>query len=130
MARSARPAGKIKRVYLPRERGDGKRVLVERLWPRGLTKEEAAVDVWLKDIAPSPALRSWFGHYPKRWTEFRKRYRDEIAKNAGPLRELRELCRSGPVTLVYAARDETHNGARVLLELLEGKSDGREEATR
>lgn len=119
MARSSRPGIALKRAYLPGSRADGTRVLVERLWPRGLAKAAAGIDIWLKEVAPSPALRTWFGHDPKRWTEFHRRYRAEIARNPGPFRELQALCRKGPVTLVYAARDEEHNGARVLFELLQ-----------
>ena len=118
-ARSAAPRIALKRAYLPRSPADGTRVLVERLWPRGLAKKAAGIDLWLKEVAPSPALRTWFGHDPKRWTEFRRRYRAEIGKNPSAFRELQALCRKGPVTLVYAARDEEHNGARVLFELLE-----------
>lgn len=119
MARPTKRAIELKRAYLPRSRADGTRVLVERLWPRGLAKETAGIDLWLKEVAPSPALRTWFGHDPKRWAEFRRRYRAEIAKNPGPFRELQALCRKGSVTLVYAARDEEHNGARVLFEMIQ-----------
>jgi uncharacterized protein YeaO (DUF488 family) len=114
----------IKRVYEPREPGDGYRVLVERLWPRGLSKERAAVDLWLKEVAPSPELRRWFGHRPQRWVEFRRRYRDELRYRPGELLELRELALRGPLTLVYASRDETHNAARVLKELMDEEAGG------
>lgn len=110
----------IKRVYLPPAADDGKRVLVDRLWPRGLSKHEAAVDVWLKDVAPSTALREWFGHDPAKWEEFRKRYLAELANNAA-VTELRALATAGRVTLLYGAHDEAHNQARVLLELLSGE---------
>ena len=109
----------IKRVYLPAAADDGQRVLVDRLWPRGLSRREAAVDVWLKDVAPSAALRKWFGHEPARWGEFRKRYLAELADNDA-VAQLRALAATGPMTLLYGAHDETHNQARVLLELLEG----------
>ena len=112
----------IKRVYLPPDKGDGQRVLVDRLWPRGVSKHDAAVDVWLKEIAPSAELRKWFGHDPAKWDEFRKRYRAELADNDEPIAQLRALIEEGHVTLLYGAHDEEHNQARVLLELMEGKS--------
>jgi uncharacterized protein YeaO (DUF488 family) len=112
----------IKRVYLPPDKGDGQRVLVDRLWPRGVSKRDAAVDVWLKEIAPSAELRKWFGHDPAKWGEFRKRYRAELADNDEPIAQLRALIEEGRVTLLYGAHDEEHNQARVLLELMEGKS--------
>ena len=112
----------IKRVYLPPDDGDGQRVLVDRLWPRGVAKSEAAVDVWLRDIAPSAGLRKWFGHDPARWDEFRKRYRAELADNDEAVAQLRRLAKAGRVTLLYGARDEHHNQARVLLELMKEKS--------
>lgn len=95
------------------------RVLVERLWPRGVNKAKAGIDRWLKEVAPSPELRTWYGHDPARWSEFRRRYRAELSKNTAPFEELLSLCRAGPVTLVYAARDENHNSARLLHELIE-----------
>lgn len=119
LARPAGPQIALKRAYLPRSPADGARVLVERLWPRGLAKEAAGIDLWLREVAPSPALHTWFGHNPKRWAGFRRRYRAEVANNPGPFRKLQALFGKGPVTLVYAARDEEHNGARVLFELLE-----------
>jgi uncharacterized protein YeaO (DUF488 family) len=112
----------IKRVYLPPDKGDGQRVLVDRLWPRGVSKHDAAVDVWLKEIAPSAELRKWFGHDPAKWGEFRKRYRAELADNDELVAQLRALIEEGRVTLLYGAHDEEHNQARVLLELMEGKS--------
>ena len=112
----------IKRVYLPPHGDDGKRVLVDRLWPRGVSKHGAAVDVWLKDIAPSARLRKWFGHDPARWDEFRRRYRAELTDNDEAVAQLRELIKAGHVTLLYGAHDEDHNQARVLLELMKGKS--------
>lgn len=110
----------IKRVYLAPDDGDGQRVLVDRLWPRGVSKSEAAVDVWLKDIAPSAGLRKWFCHDPTRWDEFCKRYRVELADNDQAVAQLRELVKAGRVTLLYGAHDEDHNQARVLLELMKG----------
>ena len=106
---------RVKRVYDPAEPADGLRILVDRLWPRGLTKERAAVDVWLKDVAPSAALRRWFGHDPERWPEFARRYRAELRRHPEPLRELRAMVKGTPVTLLFAARDVRHNQA-VLLE--------------
>ncbi|MCL4535677.1 MAG: DUF488 domain-containing protein [Bacteroidetes bacterium] len=110
---------KLKRVYEEPSKEDGLRVLVERLWPRGLTRERAAVDLWLKDVAPSPDLRKWFGHDPARWPEFRQRYRAELEHDEGPVNLLRQKSREGVVTFVYAARDEQHNGAVALREFLE-----------
>jgi uncharacterized protein YeaO (DUF488 family) len=115
----------LKRVYLPANDADGKRVLVDRLWPRGVTKREAHVDLWLKDVAPSPALRKWFGHDPARFDEFRTRYKRELQDRAAQLDELRDLAKHGHVTLLYGAHDETHNQAVVLAEILAGSAKGR-----
>lgn len=109
---------RLKRAYEPAGADDGVRILVDRLWPRGISKEEAAVDRWLKEIAPSAELRRWFGHDPARWEEFRRRYTRELHDNAALLDELRGLARHGTVTLVYGARDEAHNDAVVLRDLL------------
>jgi uncharacterized protein YeaO (DUF488 family) len=109
---------KLKRAYEAPARDDGRRVLVDRVWPRGIRKEAAAVDLWLKDVAPSMELRKWFGHDPERWAEFRRRYRAELAKHPEALAELRRLARGGTLTLVYGARDPLHNQAVVLRELL------------
>jgi uncharacterized protein YeaO (DUF488 family) len=109
---------KIKRVYEKPDKDDGFRILVDRLWPRGLTKEKAGIDIWLKDIAPSSELRKWFGHDPEKWKEFRKRYNKELKKNEEQVSLLKEQMKKGPVTLVYGAKDEEHNEARVLKELL------------
>ena len=108
----------IKRVYEPAARGDGARVLVDRVWPRGITKEKAALDLWLKEIAPSTALRKWFGHDPARWDEFRKRYGKELDGNAEAVGQLTALVAKGPVTLLYSAHDTEHNQAAALLEYL------------
>ena len=116
----------LKRVYEAPSPDDGTRILVERLWPRGLSKERAAVDVWLKDVAPSPALRTWYGHDPAKWTEFRRRYRDELRSRPDELQRLEDLVRLGPVTFVYAARDPERNSARVLMETLEAGRAGAE----
>jgi uncharacterized protein YeaO (DUF488 family) len=108
----------VKRAYDPPTESDGVRVLVDRLWPRGVTKAAAKIDRWMKDLAPSGELRKWFGHDPARWEEFRRRYHKELAGQADALAELRKLARGGTVTLVYAARDTEHNDAVVLKELL------------
>jgi uncharacterized protein YeaO (DUF488 family) len=112
---------KLKRVYEEPGPKDGLRVLVERLWPRGLTKERAAVDLWLKDVAPSPGLRKWFGHDPARWERFQERYRRELLEKKDAVRLLKQQGKEGTVTLVYAARDEEHNGAVVLKRFLGGR---------
>ncbi len=108
----------LKRVYDPAAPADGTRLLIDRLWPRGLSKADAAVDRWLKEIAPGTELRRWFGHDPERWQEFRRRYTDELRENATALEELRALARKGTVTLLYGARDEEHNDAVVLRDVL------------
>lgn len=107
---------KIKRVYDPPKKDDGTRILVDRLWPRGLTKEKAGVDLWLKDIAPSTELRKWFGHDPQKWEEFKTRYVGELKRNGDQIERLKREIDKGVVTLVYGAKDEEHNEARVLLE--------------
>lgn len=109
---------KIKRVYENPAKEDGKRILVDRLWPRGLTKKKASVDLWLKEIAPSTELRKWFGHDPGKWKEFQKRYHQELKKNKEQVSLLNEQCKTGIVTLVYGAKDEEHNEALVLKEWL------------
>jgi uncharacterized protein YeaO (DUF488 family) len=109
----------LKRAYDEPSRGDGLRILVERLWPRGLGKVRAAVDVWLKEIAPSAELRRWFGHDPAKWKEFRRPYWAELDANQDAVAELRRRIHEGPVTFVYAARDEKHNSALALKEYLE-----------
>jgi uncharacterized protein YeaO (DUF488 family) len=112
---------RLKRVYLPQSPDDGVRILVDRLWPRGLTRQRAAIDLWLKDIAPSTDLRKWFAHDPAKWPEFQKRYRAELRKNPAPLNTLRQKARAGPITLLFAAKDEQHNEAVVLKALLQRK---------
>lgn len=114
----SRPEVRIKRAYEAPARGDGTRVLVDRLWPRGLKKADAEIAEWMKDIAPSDELRKWFGHDPKRWEEFRRRYRAELGSKRERLAQLRELARKGRLTLIYSARDEEHNQAVVLREKL------------
>lgn len=110
---------RIKRAYEAPAAEDGKRILVDRLWPRGLTKEKAKIDVWLKDIAPSTELREWFGHDPAKWDEFQKRYVHELAANKETVAELRKELGAGPATLVFGAKDEIHNDAVVLQSYLE-----------
>ncbi|MGB9028919.1 MAG: DUF488 domain-containing protein [Acidobacteriaceae bacterium] len=117
----AHPQLRIKRVYEEPSKDDGKRILVDRLWPRGLTKEKAKVDLWLKDVAPSNELRKWFAHDPKKWPEFQRKYVEELEAQTAPLATLRHEASQGPVTLLYGARDEQHNEAVVLLDLLQGK---------
>ncbi len=107
-----------KRIYEPRNASDGYRILVDRVWPRGMSKRRAHLDLWLKDVAPSTTLRKWFGHIPERWTEFKHRYTSEL-KGSEALKELRQLCRSHKtVTLLYGAKDEAHNQAVALLGVL------------
>jgi uncharacterized protein YeaO (DUF488 family) len=110
---------RLKRAYEAPAPDDGLRILVERLWPRGLTKERAAVDFWAKDAAPSPELRRWYGHDLAKWDEFQERYRAELRQNKGAVEELRRKGRGKIVTFVYAARDEAHNSALVLKDYLE-----------
>jgi uncharacterized protein YeaO (DUF488 family) len=109
---------KIKRIYDPSTADDGRRVLVDRLWPRGLSKDDAHLDEWLKEIAPSDELRKWFGHDPARWEEFRRRYREELKVHGDLLGRLRGEAKKGTVTLLFAAKDEEHNNAVVLKEVL------------
>jgi uncharacterized protein YeaO (DUF488 family) len=107
---------RIKRVYELPDKHDGRRILVDRLWPRGLTKEKASIDLWLKEIAPSTELRKWFDHDPGRWEEFKERYLDELKGNSEPIRLLKQELDKGIVTLVYGAKDEEHNQAVVIQE--------------
>jgi uncharacterized protein YeaO (DUF488 family) len=109
---------KIKRAYEPAAPEDGSRFLVDRLWPRGVKKETLALTAWPKDVAPSDALRRWFGHDPERWTEFRRRYRTELKLQPAVLQPLYDALSHGVVTLVYSAHDEAHNQAVVLSEYL------------
>jgi len=113
---------KLKRAYDSARSDDGTRILIDRLWPRGVRKVDAAIDLWAKDIAPSTTLRSWFGHNPARWHEFRRRYSEEIHQHPDRLGELRTLAQRGRITLVFAAHDEAHNDAVVLREILLGRS--------
>ncbi|HXZ96460.1 MAG TPA: DUF488 family protein [Burkholderiales bacterium] len=111
----------LKRVYDTASPKDGVRILVDRLWPRGLSRDAAAIDFWIKDVAPSAALRQWFGHRPERWVEFRKRYKSELARRPQALAEIQSLAKKGRITLLFAAHDEHHNNAVVLCELLRAK---------
>jgi uncharacterized protein YeaO (DUF488 family) len=111
----------IKRAYEEPDREDGTRILVDRLWPRGLTKEKARVDLWLKDVAPSTELRKWFAHDPTKWAEFRSRYIEELKRNSEQLSLLRQEAAKGTVTLVYGAKDQQHNEAVILQRLLTAK---------
>lgn len=110
----------LKRAYDPPSPRDGTRILVDRLWPRGISKAKARIDLWLKDVAPSTNLRQWFGHDPARWSEFRRRYRAELKRQPEALVRLRTLARQGRVTLVFGARDARRNQAVVLKDLLAG----------
>ena len=113
---------KLKRIYDPSSREDGKRVLVDRLWPRGIKKENAHIEEWLKDIAPSDALRKWFSHDPSRWKEFKKRYHDELKDKKELLKQLLADSRKGTVTLLFGSKDIEHNNAIVIKEVLAKKS--------
>ena len=110
---------KTKRVYDTAAPGDGQRILVDRLWPRGIRKEEAKIDEWLKDIAPSTELRKWFSHDPAKWPEFKKRYITELKKKSGLMEQMRAEAKKGTITLLFAAGDIEHDNAVVLKELIE-----------
>ncbi len=117
------PKVQLKRVYEKPSKDDGMRILVDRLWPRGLTKKKAAIDLWLKDIAPTAELRKWFGHDPAKWKTFQVRYRKELRDNKDVVDLLKEKNEHGSITLLYGAKDEKHNEALVLRRLLDrGKS--------
>ncbi|MGE5173094.1 MAG: DUF488 domain-containing protein [Betaproteobacteria bacterium] len=109
---------KIKRIYDPPSADDGKRILIDRLWPRGIKKDDAHIDEWLKEVAPSDALRKWFGHDPEKWPEFKKRYRKELKEMDEIVKRLRSEAKKRTVTFLYSARDEEHNNAVVLKEVL------------
>jgi uncharacterized protein YeaO (DUF488 family) len=109
----------LKRAYDPPAKSDGRRILVDRMWPRGVAKDDLRIDAWLKDLAPSTELRKWFGHDPTKWDEFRKRYARELEQRSQALEELLGKARTGHVTLVFSARDTEHNNAVALREHLE-----------
>jgi uncharacterized protein YeaO (DUF488 family) len=109
---------KLKRAYEPAAKADGTRVLVDRLWPRGVSKKAARIALWLREIAPSAELRKWFGHDPEKWSQFKKKYFRELDANTDAVDQLRKLIRGGTVTLVYGAKDEEHNDAVALKEYL------------
>ncbi len=109
---------KLKRAYQDATKSDGTRILVERLWPRGLSKDRAKVDLWLKDVAPSTELRKWFGHDPSRWQEFRRRYHQELRRHPDVLQPLLDALARGPVTFVYGSREERYNAAVALRDYL------------
>ena len=112
---------RLKRAYEPPAPDDGERILVDRLWPRGVSRADAALDAWMKDIAPSTALRQWFAHDPARWDVFRDRYAEELRDHADLVEQLRERARRGPITLVYSAHDAEHNDAVVLRDIVLGR---------
>lgn len=114
----SKTAIRVRRIYEPPSRSDGVRILIDRLWPRGLKKQDAHIDEWLKELSPSTRLRQWFGHRPERWDEFRRRYAIELAQQAAKLRELRGLARSRRVTLLFSAHDEEYNNAIALRDVL------------
>lgn len=109
---------RLKRAYEAPSEDDGTRILVDRLWPRGVKKTDAKIDHWLKELAPSTQLRQWFGHDPELWPEFQQKYREEIAQHPQLLQQIRDLMQENPVTLIYAAHDEAHNNAVVIQQAL------------
>jgi uncharacterized protein YeaO (DUF488 family) len=109
---------RAKRIYEAADRDDGYRILIDHIWPRGVSRERARLDEWARELAPSDELRKWFAHDPARFAEFRLRYRDELADQTERLEELRRRASGGPLTVLYAARDQEHNNAVVLVELL------------
>ena len=115
---------RVKRTYEPPAHGDGRRILVERLWPRGMKKEALAADAWLKDVAPSTELRKWFDHRIERWDEFQRRYRGELDAKPGAWEPILEASKRGTVTLLYSAHDTLHNGALVLRDYLDDRARG------
>ena len=117
---------RLKRAYEPAEPADGTRILVDRLWPPGVSRDRADLNEWMKDIAPSTELREWFGHDPARWPEFQRRYRAELLAHQDELDKIRALATKGPVTLVYSARDQDHNDAVVLRDVLLGQKEGQD----
>ena len=125
MARTSRPRLQVRRVYDPPARSDGCRVLVDRIWPRGLSKEAAKLDAWIKDVAPSSELRKWFGHEPSRWASFKHKYFRELDERGEALAQLLEVCSARTLTLLFAAKDCAHNNAVVLKEYLDARIESR-----
>jgi uncharacterized protein YeaO (DUF488 family) len=121
-----KPAIGLRRVYDPPGHGEGRLYLVERLWPRGIRKEALGLEAWLKEVAPSAALRRWYGHDPQKWREFQRRYRLELADNQPAWQPLLEAARPGPITLLYSARDTERNSALVLKSFLDEQLAGRD----
>ena len=113
---------RVKRIYDPAEDGDGYRVLIDHVWPRGITRERAALDCWAKDLAPSSELRKWFAHVPERFPAFRSRYLHELEGHGDRIDDLHRRASAGPLTILYAARDREHNNAVVLAEMVRGRS--------
>lgn len=109
---------RLKRAYEPAEASDGRRILVDRLWPRGLSKKRLAIDEWMKELSPSSELRRWFGHDPRKWLEFRRRYKRELRRHAERVEQLARWASRRRITLVFGAKDETHNDAVVLAEVI------------
>ena len=114
---------RLKRIYEPPSKGDGVRILVDRLWPRGITRDEAQLDQWNREVPPSGSLRAWFGHDPARWAEFSQRYREELTQRSDALNDLRREARQRTITLLYAAEDKAHTHAVVLRKVLLGRVD-------
>ena len=112
---------RLKRAYESPSPDDGTRVLIDRLWPRGVKKADAAIDDWIKDLSPSTGLRQWFGHEPAKWEEFRRRFTQELSQHPNQLSHLRDRARKGRITLIYSAHDELHNDAIVLRDVLLGR---------
>ena len=123
MAKQEEPLVRLRRIYEHPSKEDGFRILVDGLWPRGIAKERAAIDLWLKEVAPSPELRQWFGHEVPKWEEFKKRYWSELIQNQTAISQVKEYLKKGLVTLVYASSDTEHNQAVVLKEFLEKHKD-------
>lgn len=125
MPRRTRPQNiRLKRIYERASDDDGTRILVDRLWPRGITKAAAMVDLWDREVTPSAELRAWYSHDPQRWAEFSRRYRAELEQHSDALRELRQQAQTSPITLLYAAKDERHTHAIVLRNVLLGRTGG------
>ena len=125
MPRTSSPRLQVKRIYDPPARSDGFRVLVDRIWPRGLSKEAAKLDAWIKDVAPSAELRKWFGHEPSRWASFKRRYFRELDEREEALEQLLEGCTARTLTLLFAAKDPEHNNAVALKEYLDARTEAK-----